>query len=96
LKNVYQLQRELGSVYQKNEEDIVTYANQMKILGKQILEAYKISENTLPIQNIKAVLEKDMCKCFIKELKPEIEQRNLGMQETVADALRIEKDIYRD
>ena len=32
-----------------------------------------------------------MCKCFIRGLKPEIEQRitrNLGVQETVADALR--------
>jgi len=38
-KNVYQLQGELG-VYQKNEED-VTYANRVKLLGKQILEAQK-------------------------------------------------------
>jgi len=95
-KTVYQLQGELGSIYQKNEEDVVTYANRVKILGKQILEAYKISGNTLPSQNIKASLEKDMCKCFIRGLKPEIEQRitrNLGVQETVADALRIEREL---
>jgi len=38
-----------------------------------------------------------MCKCFIRGLKPEIEQRitrNLGIQETVADALRIEKELH--
>jgi len=37
-----------------------------------------------------------MCKCFIRGLKPEIEQRitrNLGVQETVADALRIEREL---
>jgi len=57
-KNVYQLQGELGSVYQKNEDNVVTYPNRVKILGKQILEAYKTSENTLPSQNIKTSLEK--------------------------------------
>jgi len=59
-KTVYQLQGELDSVYQKNEEDVVTYANRVKILGKQILEAYKISGNTLPSQNIKVSLKRDM------------------------------------
>jgi len=41
------LQGELDNVYQKNEEDVVTYANRVKILGKQILEAYKISRTSL-------------------------------------------------
>jgi len=27
-----------GSIYQKNEEDVVTYVNRVKILGNQILE----------------------------------------------------------
>lgn len=95
-KTVYQLQGELGSVYQKTEEEVVTYANRVKILGKQILEAYKNSGAGPASQNIKASLEKDMCKCFIRGLKPEIEQRiarNLGVQETVADALRIEREL---
>jgi len=39
-KNVYQLQGELDSFYQKNEEDVVIYANRVKILGKQILEGF--------------------------------------------------------
>ena len=37
-----------------------------------------------------------MCKCFIRGLKPEIEQRiarNLEVQETVTDALKIEKEL---
>jgi len=59
-KNINQLQGELGSVYQKNKKNIVTYANRVKILKKQILEAYKISGNTLPSQTIKASLEKDV------------------------------------
>lgn len=95
-KNIYQLQGELGCIYQKNEEDIVTYANRVKMLGKQILEAHKNSGNALSGQNIKASLEKDMCKCFIRGLKPEIEQRiarDLDVQATVADALRIEREL---
>jgi len=39
---------------------VVTYANRIKILGKQILKAYNVSGNTFPGQNIKASLEKDM------------------------------------
>ena len=70
-KNIYQLQDELGRIYQKNEEDIITYANRVKILGKQIMEAHKISGNALSDQSIKTSLEKDMCKCFIRGLKPE-------------------------
>jgi len=97
-KNVYQLQGELGCVYQKNEEDVVTYANRVKILGKQILEAHKTSGTGLSDQNIKGSLEKDMCKCFIRGLKPEIEHRitrNLSVQDTVADALRIERELQQ-
>ncbi|KMQ83332.1 hypothetical protein RF55_20321, partial [Lasius niger] len=74
-KNVYQLQGELGCIYQKSEEDVITYANRVKILGKQILEAYRSSGHIAPDQNIKTSLEVDMCKCFIRGLKPDIEQR---------------------
>ncbi|KAG5339392.1 CSP1 protein, partial [Acromyrmex heyeri] len=58
---------------------------------------HKISGNALSDQSIKTSLEKDICKCFIRELKPEIEQRitrNLGVQETVADALQIERELH--
>lgn len=95
-KNIYQLQGELGCIYQKNEEDVVTYANRVKMLGKQILEAHKNAGNALPGQNIKGLLEKDMCKCFIRGLKPEIEQRiarNLDVLATITDALRIEREL---
>lgn len=95
-KTVYQLQGELGSVYQKNDEDVVTYANRVKLLGKQILEAYKTWGNSPVDQSVKTSLEKDMSKCFIRGLKPEIEQRierDLNVQETVADALRIEREL---
>jgi hypothetical protein len=95
-KTLYQLQGELGCVYQKSGEDVVTYANRVKLLGKQILEAYNSGGNPPPGQNIKISLERDMCKCFIRGLKPEIEQRiarNLSVQETVTDALRIEREL---
>jgi len=65
-------------------------------LGKQILEAYKFSGNILLGQNIKASLEKDMCKCFTRGLKPEIEQkiaRDLDVQGTVTDPLRIKREL---
>ena len=95
-KTVYQLQGELGCVYQKNGEDVVTYANRVKSLGKQILEAYKAWGNAPPDLSVRTSLEKDMCKCFIRGLKPEIEQRiarDLNVQETVTDPLRIEREL---
>lgn len=93
-KNVYQLQGELGGIYQKNDEDVITYANRVKLLGKQIREAYRSSEYAG--QDIRASLEKDMCKCFIRGLKSEIEQRiarDLDVEATVSDALRIEREL---
>lgn len=96
VKNAYQLQGELGSVYQKINEDVVMYANRVKALGKQILEAYKTSGH-MPIDSgFRTSLEKDMAKCFIRGLKPEIEQRiirDLDIYATIADALRIEREL---
>ena len=46
---MHQLQGELGCIYQKNEEDVVTYANRVKILGKQTLEAHKTSASLTKI-----------------------------------------------
>ena len=74
---------------------VVTYANKVKVLGKQILKAHKDSGNNLPNQDIKSSLKKDMSKCFIRGLKSEIEQRiarNLNVQETVA--LRTERELH--
>jgi len=37
-----------------------------------------------------------MCKCFIRELKAEIEQRiarDLNVQDTITDVLRIEREL---
>lgn len=39
-KNVYQLQGELGCIYQKDKGNVIIYSNRIKILGKQILESY--------------------------------------------------------
>ena len=95
-KSAYQLQGELGSVYQKKDEDVITYANRVKNLGKQILETYRNPSTSTVDQIVKISLEKDMCKCFIRGLKPELEQRiarDLDVQGTVADALRVERDL---
>lgn len=65
-------------------------------MGKQILEAYLSTGNALPEQNMKDSLERDMSKCFIRGLKPEIEQRitrNLDVKATISDALRIEREL---
>lgn len=68
-------------------------------MGKQILEAYKTWGNSSVDQNVKTSLKKDISRCFIKGLKSEIEQRiarNQNVQETVADAIRIERELITD
>jgi len=59
LQKIY-ISCKLGRTYQKNEEDVIIYANRVKILGKQIMEAHKISGNAFSNQSIKSFLEKDM------------------------------------
>jgi len=64
-------------------------------MGKQILKAHKEIRKFSPYQDIKLPLEKDMYKCFIRGLKSEIEQKiSRNIQEIVADALRIERELY--
>lgn len=53
-KNIYQLQGELGCIYQRNEEDVITYANRVRTLGKQILEVYQQTQSVIyPIKTSK-------------------------------------------
>lgn len=95
-KNIYQLQGELGRIYQKDDEPVITYANRIRDIGKQILEEHRRSNDGTTDRNYKTVLEKDICKCFIRGLRSEIEQRvakDLDVINTVNDALRVEKEL---
>jgi len=50
--------------------------------------------NALSGQNIKASLEENMCKCFIRELKLEIEQRIVRhLAQETADTLQIKREL---
>lgn len=42
MKSVNQLQGELGSEYQREGESVVTFANRIRDIGKQILDAKKL------------------------------------------------------
>ncbi|KAL0128585.1 hypothetical protein PUN28_003740 [Cardiocondyla obscurior] len=88
---------ELGRIYQKNEEDVITYANRVRLLGNRIMDVHKrMIDDYAQLTEIRNSLEKDVCKCFIRGLKSEIEQRvkrDLGVHETVTDALDIEREL---
>lgn len=64
---------ELGRIYQRDEELIISYANRLKTNKENILEAYCVSSK-IPIDPIpKISLEEELRAAFIKNLKPEIE-----------------------
>lgn len=95
-RNIYQLQGELGSIYQRPNETVVAYSNRIRDLGYQILDAYE-SENDAPadeafVRNTKNSLP----LCFVQGLKSEIEQR-MTMEGSIDDivkrAVKIEKQL---
>lgn len=95
-RNIYQLQGELGSIFQKPEESVVAYANRVRDLGFQILEAYE-SENNAPADAaFKRNTTASLPPCFIQGLKPEIEARMSGegtIDDIVKRAVKIEKQL---
>lgn len=97
-KNMYQLQGELGTSYQKKDESVIGFANRLRDIGHQIVEAHEYERETLAEEAFLEDTEKSVVSCFLQGLKPEIEQRlanvpELNMNEMVKRAVKIEKQL---
>ena len=82
LKNIYapstnipQLLGELGPEFQKDHENVITYANRIRDIGTRILEARSIENRGLIGPNFRAPKENTLIDSFKKGLKFELEQR---------------------
>lgn len=98
-RNLYQLQGELGSIYQKPNESVIAYANRARDLGFQIIEAYELGktyENEEANMIFRANTQKSLPSCFVNGLKSEIEQRmsqHDDMDDAVKQAVKIEREL---
>lgn len=93
-ETVYQVQGKLGNIFQKDNENVVSYANRVRILAKRIKDAYQNEHGTVTEEFQKSV-EINACSCFKHGLRSEIEMRMpaiTGFAETIAEAVRIEKE----
>lgn len=97
-KNMYQLQGELGTSYQKKDESVIGYANRLRDTAQQILEAYEYERDRAADDAFMEDTEKSVVSCFLHGLKPEIEQRlanagDISMDDLVKKAVKIEKHL---
>ena len=79
-KSIYQLQGELGRVFQGVNEAVLAYANRVKEIGNRICEAYETANDGAMGDGFKTRLDLDLVDCFIRELLPDIENKiTLGL-----------------
>lgn len=93
-KSVYQLQGELGRIFQHDDEGVLTYSNRVKDIGNRISDAYKQSHAGVVDDAFKRSLDVDLVECFNRGLRPEIENkitRNQSFSETMKEAIDIER-----
>ena len=95
-KSVYQLQGELGNIYQWDSEKVISYATRVRELGDRILDAHEANNNDRINENSQAALDSDIRYCFLRGLRTEIESRLQGVhnfKDTVNSALEMERKI---
>lgn len=98
-KTVFQLQGELGSLYQKENESVSKFANRVVDCGETLIEVYKLesqptADDTTAFTNN---TQSNVRKCFKRGLRPEIEQRladNADIDELVKQAITIERELF--
>lgn len=95
-RNIYQLQGELGAIYQKQDESVIAYSNRLRDVGFQILDAYEFGKSNEADEAFKKNTEDSLPACFINGLRPEIEQRmgrHNEIDDAVKEAVKIEREI---
>ena len=68
-KSVYQLQGELGNIYQWNSKKLISYATRTTELGEKILDAHEANNNDSIDKHFKATLNSDIRDCFLQGYK---------------------------
>lgn len=94
-KTLHQLYGELGGVYQFVDEDVITYLNRVRDIGKQIADAYRLEHNGIIDDAYAVQSERDLTRYFIRGLKQEIRQ-GMGTLRNMKEARKRAVDLERD
>lgn len=94
-KTLLQLYGELGDVCQYSDEDVITYLNRVRDIGKQIADAYKLEHNGVIDEAYATQSGKDLTRYFVRGLKPDIRQ-GMGTVQNMKDARKKAIDLERD
>lgn len=95
-KTIYQLQGDLGRIYQSENEGALAYANRVRDLGNRILDVYKSNHNGVADKTFTDSLDKDLVDCFIRGLKTEIENKMTDegkLSDVMLRAIEIERKL---
>lgn len=95
-KTAYQLQGELGRIFQAENEGVLAYSNRVKDLGNKIYELHESTHNEPLTAEFKKNLDDDVVDCFARGLKTEIENKLTTGQkfdETMKEAIEIERKV---
>lgn len=71
------MQGELGSIFQKESDSVVIFANELRKKGQELGELFKenTAEYTAQLQSYKNKIDENIRQCFLYGLIPEIDQR---------------------
>ena len=71
---MHQLLGEMGNEYQKDHETVISFANRIRDLGRQIFETLRVNAGNIDAA-FRNSIEGNSVECFKRGLNPEIEQR---------------------
>lgn len=95
-KTIYQLQGELGGIYQEANEKVLAYAVRIKEIVNKILDFHKMSNSRQVDTSFENSLARDITDCFLHGLKAESESRfsrQRAFIETIDTATEIERRL---
>lgn len=95
-KTVHQLQGDLGSLFQRENESVLSFANRIREVGKGILEAKRVANNGTVTNEFKNETTQNIIECFKNGLKPEIGQKMVTaatVKDVVKNAINAERII---
>lgn len=93
-RDIYQLTGELGSSFQRRTDSVDDFADKIRVISDQIMDAYLNKHNDLPPAE-KSRIEEMASRCFQRGLKDEI-RRCIGDQANLSDAVNKAKEIERE
>ncbi|KOC59663.1 hypothetical protein WH47_11093 [Habropoda laboriosa] len=85
-ETVYEALGKLANVFQKSDEEVITFANRVRELGKRILDAFKREYDSISPTFVNST-DENLKRCFLRGLKSEIAVRIPSMHHNSLNAL---------